>query len=72
MCNSAEIEVQWLPLFTCEKEIANGELKIILDDYDQIKFDVYAVYPHQQYLTAKVHAFVDFVVAAFKNSKPNN
>jgi len=74
MCNSAAIEVAMavqgigitrLPLFTCEQEVANGELKIILEDYDKIKFDVYAVYPHRQYLTAKVRAFVDFVVDAF-------
>jgi DNA-binding transcriptional LysR family regulator len=74
MCNSAEIEVAMvvqgigitrLPLFTCEQEVANGDLQIILDDYDQLKLDVYAVYPHRQYLTAKVRAFVDYVVAAF-------
>ena len=74
ICNSAEIEVAMvvqgigitrLPLFTCEKEVARGELKIILDDYDQIKYDVFAVYPHRQYLTAKVRAFVDFLVDAF-------
>ncbi len=74
MCNSSIIEVAMvangigitrLPLFTCEKEVANGELKIILEDYDQMQFDVYAVYPHRQYLTAKVRAFVDFVVDAF-------
>jgi len=74
LCNSAAIEVAMvvqgigitrLPLFTCEQEVANGDLQIILDDYDQIKFDVYAVYPHRQYLTAKVRAFVDFVVDAF-------
>jgi len=74
MCNSAEIEVAMvvegigitrLPLFTCEQEVANGDLQIILDNYDQLKLDVYAVYPHRQYLTAKVRAFVDYVVAAF-------
>jgi hypothetical protein len=74
MCNSSVIEVAMvvqgigitrLPLFTCEKEVANGDLKIILDDYDQVKFNVYAVYPHRQYLTAKVRAFVDFIVEAF-------
>lgn len=74
ICNSSIIEVAMLvkgigiaqiPLFTCEKEVANGELEIILEDYDQMKFDVYAVYPHRQYLTAKVRAFVDFVVDAF-------
>jgi len=74
MCNIAVIEVAMvvqgigitrLPLFTCEKEVASGDLKIILEDYDQMKYDVYAVYPHRQYLTAKVRAFVDFVVDAF-------
>jgi DNA-binding transcriptional LysR family regulator len=74
MCNSAAIEVAMvvqgigitrLPLFTCEQEVASGALQIILEDYDQIILDVYAVYPHRQYLTAKVRAFVDFVVDAF-------
>jgi DNA-binding transcriptional LysR family regulator len=74
MCNSSMIEVAMavngigitrLPLFTCEKEVASGELEVILEDYDQMKFDVYAVYPHRQYLTAKVRAFVDFVVDSF-------
>ena len=74
MCNSAAIEVAMvvqgigitrLPLFTCEQEVASGELQIILEDYDQLELDVYAVYPHRQYLTAKVRAFVDFVVDAF-------
>jgi DNA-binding transcriptional LysR family regulator len=74
MCNLAAIEIAMvvqgigitqIPLFTCEKEVASGDLKIILEDYDQMKFDVYAVYPHRQYLTAKVRAFVDFVVEAF-------
>lgn len=73
-CNSAEIEVAMvlqgigitrLPLFTCEKEVASGKLKIILDDYDKIQYDIFAVYPHRQYLTAKVRAFVDFLVGEF-------
>ena len=75
MCNSAEIEVAMalqgigitrLPLFTCEREVANGGLQKILEEYDQVEFGVYAVYPHRQYLTAKVRAFVDFVIEAFQ------
>jgi len=74
MCNSAEIEVAMvkqgvgitrLPLFVCEQEVASGDLQIILDSYDQMQLDVFLVYPHRQYLTAKVRAFVDFVVNAF-------
>jgi DNA-binding transcriptional LysR family regulator len=74
MCNNAELEVAMLvqgigiarlPLFTCEQEVASGALQIILQDYEQHQLDVFAVYPHRQYLTAKVRAFVDYVVAAF-------
>ena len=45
--------------------MASGDLQIILEGYDQMELGVYAVYPHRQYLTAKVRAFVDFVVEAF-------
>ena len=74
MCDNAALEVEMvkqgigitrLPLFTCQQEVDSGELKIILDDYDHLKLEVFAVYPHRQYLTAKVRAFVDFVVEAF-------
>ena len=74
ICNSSHIEVSLVsqgigitrvPLFTCEKEIEQGKLQIILDDYDVVPFEIFAVYPHRQYLTAKVRAFVDFVVEAF-------
>ncbi len=74
MCNNAALEVAMLvqgigiarlPLFTCEQEVASGALQVILEDYEQPQLDVYAVYPHRQYLTAKVRAFVDFVAEAF-------
>ncbi len=74
--NNAELEVALIvkgtaigrvPLFCCEKEIARGELEIILDDYEQPEIGVYAVFPHRQYLTAKVRAFVDFLVDKFNN-----
>ena len=42
-------------------------LEVILDDYEQPEIGVYAVYPHRQYLTAKVRAFVDFLVEGFES-----
>ena len=51
-----------LPLFCCEEEIKAGELVSIMEDYDLIELAIYAVYPHRQYLTPKVRAFVDFLV----------
>jgi len=74
MCNSAELQVAMatqgigiarLPLFTCEQEVSSGKLQLVLENYDPLQLDVYAVYPHRQYLTAKVRAFVDFLVDAF-------
>ncbi|MDH5447153.1 MAG: LysR family transcriptional regulator [Gammaproteobacteria bacterium] len=74
-CNNADLEVAMvaqgigisrLPLFTCEEELNNGKLVEILPHYDPQQFNVYAVYPHRQYLTAKVRAFVDFLVEVFE------
>lgn len=76
-CNNAEIMVALacdgigitrMPLFICEREVAEGRLKIILDSYDQPEYGVYAVYPHRQYLSAKVRVFVDYLVECFRNS----
>lgn len=75
ICNNAELELTMvkkgvgitrLPLFSCEKAIAAGELETILDDYDNLDIGIYAIYPHRQYLTAKVRVFVDFMVEKFK------
>jgi len=74
ICNNAAIQMAMLvqgigiarlPYFICEQEGNNGQLQIILDSYEQVPLDVYAVYPHRQYLTAKVRAFVDFIAEAF-------
>jgi DNA-binding transcriptional LysR family regulator len=76
MCNNAAIEVAMavngigigrIPLFCCEQEIAEGALEVILGDYEQAEIGVYAVFPHRQYLTAKVRAFVDFLVERFES-----
>lgn len=74
MGNNAEIEVAMMvkgigigrvPLFCCQQELDRGELEIILEDYDQPELGIYAIYPHRQYLTAKVRSFVDFLVEKF-------
>ncbi|MFV9615556.1 MAG: LysR family transcriptional regulator [Gammaproteobacteria bacterium] len=76
MANNAGLEVAMakngvgigrLPLFCCEQEITKGTLEIILQDYEQPEIGVYAVYPHRQYLTARVRAFVDFLVDKFED-----
>jgi len=74
LCNNAEIMVALacdgigitrVPLFTCSSEVEAGRLKILLEDYEQPEYGVNAVYPHRQYLTAKVRVFVDYLVESF-------
>lgn len=74
LCNYAEIMVALacdgigitrVPLFTCNREVEEGRLTILLEDYEQPEYSVYALYPHRQYLTAKVRVFVDYLVECF-------
>jgi DNA-binding transcriptional LysR family regulator len=62
-CNG--IGITRTPLFNCDREVDEGKVKIILEDYEQREHNVYAVYPHRQYLTAKVRVFVDYLVESF-------
>ncbi|STO54002.1 DNA-binding transcriptional regulator [Canicola haemoglobinophilus] len=50
------------PLFFIEDELASGELVEILPEYHQQKLDLHIVYPHRRHLSAKVRAFIDFIV----------
>ncbi len=50
------------PLFFIEDELASGELVEILPEYRQQKLDLHIVYPHRRHLSAKVKAFIDFIV----------
>jgi len=74
ICNSVELELSMalqsvgitrLPFYCCEQEIKKGALKVILEQYEQPEFGVYVVYPHRQYLSAKVLVFVDYMVNRF-------
>jgi DNA-binding transcriptional LysR family regulator len=74
ICNSAELEcalavagmgVIRMPEFACQAEIEAGRLEPVLEDYARAPFGIYAVYPHRRHLSAKVRAFVDFLVDRF-------
>lgn len=75
-CNSAELEsdlavagigVTRLPAFACARELAEGRLEPVLEAYERPPLGIYAVFPHRQHLSAKVRAFVDFLVDRFGN-----
>lgn len=50
-----------LPLYIVGRDIEKGKLKVILENYLLPPLDVYAVYPHRKYLSAKVKSFMDFL-----------
>jgi len=74
LCNTAELQVAMavkgvaiaaLPLFCVEQHIERGELEQVLSNYRQLDLGIYVVYPHRQFLSTKVRAFVDFMVERF-------
>jgi DNA-binding transcriptional LysR family regulator len=73
-CNSAELEcalavagvgVTRMPEFSCAREIAEGLLEPVLEEFARARMGIYAVYPHRRHVSPKVRAFVDFLVAEF-------
>ncbi len=50
-----------LPTYIVGKDIENGTLKVVLENYPLPPLDIHAVYPHRKYLSAKVKAFMDFL-----------
>ncbi len=73
-CNDGEVALMWALeghgiLMRAEWDIAkylrSGRLVRLLEDYELPQANIYAVYPERHYLSAKVKAFIDFLVAEF-------
>ena len=47
-----------LPTYIVGKDIENGTLKVVLENYPLPPLDIHAVYPHRKYLSAKVKSFI--------------
>jgi len=58
-----------LPIWLVGRDIQRGALKIVLADYQvspgALDTNIYAVFPHNRHLSAKVRAFVDFLRQRF-------
>jgi DNA-binding transcriptional LysR family regulator len=52
------------PIFMACDDLRGGRLEPVLRDYDPPKRGIHAVYPHNRHLSAKVRAFVDYLVEA--------
>lgn len=54
-----------LPTFYLEDALAGGELVTLLDEYNPTDTGVWAVYPHNRHLSAKVRLFVNYLAEKF-------
>jgi len=49
------------PAFIVGPDVACGNLSLILEEFEPEPVNIYAVYPHNRHLSAKVRLFVDFL-----------
>jgi DNA-binding transcriptional LysR family regulator len=61
----AGLGVARLPRFLCGPDLAAGRLEAVLTEAMPAPPGIFALYPHNRHLSAKVRAFVDFLVARF-------
>jgi DNA-binding transcriptional LysR family regulator len=55
-----------LPEFICGPALADGRLETVLGEFMPEPAGIHAIYPHNRHLSAKVRAFVDFLVERFR------
>ena len=51
------------------KFVRSGRLVVVLEDYELPRADIFAIYPQRHHLSAKVTAFIDFLIARFKDPR---
>jgi DNA-binding transcriptional LysR family regulator len=51
----------WRSTWEIEAELASGQLQTVLDDFALPDYDIFAFYPHQKYVPARVHFFVEYL-----------
>jgi DNA-binding transcriptional LysR family regulator len=59
-----------LPTYMVGEALQSGRLMTVLDDCIAPPLTLRALYPHNRHLSAKVRAFVDFLVARFGQEPP--
>jgi DNA-binding transcriptional LysR family regulator len=60
------VGVVLLPTWMCGPELHAGQLEEVLSQYTLSEPSVHAIYPPGRHLSAKVRAFVDFLVERFR------
>ena len=60
--------IVYIPSFIAYKEIEDGALVRILNEYKIPRLEAYAMYPQTRHLSQRVRAFVDFLVKRFEGT----
>ena len=69
-CNDGELLHRWVSEgyglgwrspWEIQRQLANGELETVLDEFALPDYDILAVYPQQRYVPAKVRYFIDYL-----------
>ena len=55
-----------LPWMLVDRDIAEGRLVTVLDDYELQELGIYVVYPHRDRMPTKLRVFIDHLVAWFE------
>jgi DNA-binding transcriptional LysR family regulator len=53
------------PIWSLYDEIARGEVRIVLADYEPKRLPIHALYPSRRFVSSKVRAFIDFLADEF-------
>ncbi len=64
-----DLGIMHTPSQMVAKDISDGRLVHILQEFDLSNTALYVVYPHNRHLSAKTRAFVDFLVGYFAKKK---
>ncbi len=54
------------PTYMVGQDIKMGRLQVVLEDYEPPQRPIYVMYLHRRHLSAKVRAFVDFLIERFQ------
>lgn len=62
--------VSQLPLFMAQPYLDNGELQLLLPDWQRAAFPLYLIYPPNRHLSGRLRAFTDWVMHIFQPYRP--
>ncbi|MFO7592592.1 MAG: LysR family transcriptional regulator [Pseudomonadota bacterium] len=66
----AGLGIAVMPTFICHRELAEGRLQPLLDDYSAEQSAAYALYPSRRHLPLRVRVFIDFIAERLGERPP--